>query len=101
MTTETYTISASGKASIQKDPAAVLDYSIDLAGWLEPLSDTMASLTVVAEGATVDSSLISGTRCVAWISGGVAGETAVVTLTFTTTGGRTDVRRLHLKIKER
>lgn len=100
MAVETYTIT-NGKASITKDPNAVLDYSLDLATWLTDVSDTLASLSVTASGCTVDSSAISGTKCIAWVSGGVAGETASVTFRWTTSGGRTDDRTIYLKIKER
>lgn len=99
--TDTYTISETGKASIPKDPDATLDYSIDLATWLTDISDTLASLEVVPDGVTIDSSAIDGTSVVAWVSGGTVGETATVTFRFTTAGGRTDDRSIYLKIKER
>jgi hypothetical protein len=100
MTTETYTISASGKASIPKDPNAVLDYSVDLTDWLAGITDTLASHSVTGEGVTIDSSAIAGDKVVAWISGGTAGETATATFRFTTAGGRTDDRTIYLKIKD-
>lgn len=101
MTVETYDLTNPAKPTITKDPNAVLDYSLDLATWLTDVSDTLASLSVTASGCTVNSSTISGTKCIAWISGGVAGETATATFRFTTTGGRTDDRTIYLKIKER
>lgn len=99
--TDTYTISASGKATIVKDPSAVLDYSRDLAAWLTDVDDTLESLTVIGDGVVIDSSLISGSKVIAWVSGGTSGETASVTFTFTTAGGRTDSRTIFLKIKDR
>jgi len=101
MTIDTYTISDSGKASIEKDPNAVLDYSLDLAAWLTDAGDTLASLDVIGDGVTVASHAISGTSVIAWVSGGVAGETATVTFRFTTANGRTDDRSIYLKIRER
>jgi hypothetical protein len=101
MTTETYTISASGKASITKDPDAVLDYSLDLTDWLAGISDTLTSHSVTGDGVVIDSSAIDGSLVVAWISGGTAGETASATFRFTTTVGRTDDRTIFLKIKDR
>lgn len=98
---DTYDLTNPAKPSITKDPNAVLDYSIDLAAWLTDVSDTLASVAVTTSGCTVDSSTTSGTKCIAWVSGGVAGETASVTFRFTTTGGRTDDRTIYLKIKER
>lgn len=101
MTIDTYTISDSGKASIVKDPDAVLDYSLDLSAWLADIGDGLLSLTVVGEGVTIDSHAIDGTSVIAWVSGGTAGETAVVTFRFTTGNGRTDDRSIYLKIRER
>lgn len=98
---DTYDLTNPAKPSITKDPNAVLDYSLDLAAWLTDIADTLTSLTVTASGCTVDSSTISGTKCIAWISGGVAGETGTVTFRFVTTGGRTDDRTIYLKMKER
>nr|WP_295383547.1 hypothetical protein [Pseudoxanthomonas sp.] len=96
-----YDLTNPAKPTITKDPNAVLDYSLDLAAWLTDISDTLSALSVTASGATVDSSAISGTKCIAWISGGTAGETVTVTFRFTTAGGRTDDRSIYLKIKDR
>lgn len=98
---DTYDVTNPAKPTITKDPNAVLDYSLELSAWLTDISDTLSSLTVTASGCTVDSSTISGTKCVAWISGGTAGQTASVTFRFTTSGGRTDDRTIFLKVKER
>ena len=84
------------RAAIAADPALQA-----LAPDSQAIADTLSSLTVTASGCTVDSSTISGTKCVAWISGGVAGETATVRFRFTTAGGRTDDRTIFLKIKDR
>lgn len=96
-----YDLTNPAKPKITKDPSAVLDYSIDLATWLDGISDTLQSLSVIGSGVTIDSSTISGTKVVAWISGGTVGETATATFRFTTVGGRTDDRTIYLKIKDR
>jgi hypothetical protein len=101
MTIDTYTISDSGKASIVKDPNAVLDYSLDLSAWLTDAGDALQSLDVIGDGVTIDSHAISGTAVIAWVSGGTAGESATVTYRFTTANGRTDDRSITLKIRER
>lgn len=101
MSIDTYTISDSGKASIVKDPDAVLDYSLDLAAWLTDIGDGLLSLAVIGDGVTIDSHAIDGTAVIAWVSGGTAGETATVTYRFTTGNGRTDDRSIYLKIRER
>lgn len=97
----TYDVTNPKKPKIEKAPSAVLDYAIDLAAWLADVGDTLQSLTVVGDGVTVDSSMISGTKVVAWISGGTEGETASVTFRFTTAAGRTDDRTIYLKIERR
>lgn len=90
-----------GRLVIEKDPDAVLDYGFNLVDWLEEVSDTLDSLQVTGVGVTVDSSFISGTRIVAFISGGVVGEPASATFRYTTTGGRTDDRTMHFRITQR
>lgn len=71
-----------------KDPLEVLDFA-----WTVPLDsgDTIASRTasVSAGSITIDSSAVSGSSVVLWISGGAADEVALVSLTATTTNGRT------------
>lgn len=99
--TDTYTISASGKATITKDPDAALDYSLDLTAWLTDVSDTVSTLDVIGVGVVIDSSQITGSVVSAFVSGGTVGETATVTFRFTTAAGRTDDRTIFLKIKER
>lgn len=90
-----------GNSWIDKDPNAVLDYSLDLAEWLADISDTLSLLTMESDGVTVNSSAIDGSNVVAWVSGGTVGEPASVTFRFTTTGGRTDDRTIYINIKER
>ena len=96
-----FSISASGKATIVKDPDAVLDYTLDLSDWLTDITDTLSALTVTGDGVTIDSSVIDGSDCIAWISGGVVGQPASATFRFTTVGGRTDDRTMFFSIKER
>lgn len=90
-----------GKATIIRDPDAVLDYGIDLTDWLADISDTLASLVTVPDGVTVDSSGIDGAICYAWVSGGTVGQPASLTFRFTTTGGRTDDRTIYFNMRER
>lgn len=97
----TYVIDGSGRAVIEKDPNAVLDYSIDLTDWLSDPLDTLTSLLVLGTGVTVLTYSFTGAICTAWVSGGTEGDRAIVTFRFTTTGGRTDDRSIYLKIKSR
>jgi hypothetical protein len=107
MAVETFKVVV-GKPSIEKDPNAVLDYSIDWADWLlacEP-DDTIqthqivlqaASALVVEQSATVN----AGTRVTFWLSGGTAGTVERVVCRITTADGRIDDRSVWIKIKER
>ena len=98
-----------GKWSIPKDPDAVLDYVENWAPWLDAVGDSIASASVVAIGSDASSNvnvngyLVNGKTVVAWISGGVAGETVAVRYRITTTNSpaRVDDRTCYLKIKER
>ena len=108
MATETFVISASGKASIVKDPNAVLDYTFDWTDWLasadEP-DDTIASVVFAIAGstATVGTVVNNGTTATAWVSGGAVGETAALSCKITTVNApaRVDERTVFIKIRER
>jgi len=90
------------KYTILKDPDAVLDYPFDWEDWLDDITDTLSSHSMVAEtGITVDSSSIVSKTVVAWISGGTDGTTYRVACRIVTVGGRTDDRSIYIKIKER
>ena len=97
----TYELDSSGRATIDKDPAAVLDYSFNWTDYLAGLTDVISSFTVIAAGVTINSFSFSGATTTAWVSGGVVGEKVQVTFRIVTVGGRTDDRSIYLKIKER
>lgn len=113
MSIDTFVIDAkSGKASIIKDPNAILDYTFDWTAWLDMVGDSIATKDVAvtsgnspASNIAVASSQIVGKTVVVWVSGGAAGETATLRCRITTNlpnpGPRTDDRTVYLKIKER
>lgn len=84
-----------------KTPADILDYDVDFARWL-PNADRLSAASAMIENstATVDRTDHSDTSAKVWISGGVTGETANVTVTIATLEGRTKQFRFNLKIKE-
>lgn len=90
---------AKGRPFIDKDPNAVLDYSIDLTDWLG--TDSIASVTATGTDVTVNSAAHAGKIITAWLSGGTIGATATCRFRWTTAEGRTDDRTIYLKIKER
>lgn len=104
MATETFVVSV-GKPTIVKDPNAVLDYTLDWSEWLEPLTDTIASVAVAVTGVTLDHTTNDGTSVTIWVSGGTVGTPGSARVRITTVGTgarpRTDDRTVYFKIKER
>jgi hypothetical protein len=102
---ETYVVTGTGtnaKSTITKDPNAVLDYTFDWTLWLDDITDSISTHTIVPEtGIVCDSSTISGKTVIAWISGGTDGTTYRVACRIVTTGGRTEDRSIFIKVKER
>lgn len=76
--------------TVAKDPDAVLDWAWEFVDWLES-GDSLSSKTVTEEtGITVDSSEISGTQVIVWLSGGTAGTSYDVMVRPATVDGRSD-----------
>lgn len=100
-------VSDTGKASVVKDPEAVLDYAFDWTQWLGEVSDTIvaATATVVpgdaSSNVTVDSVSFTDTKVIAWVSGGTDSDTVELICHITTAAGREDERTMYLKMKER
>ena len=95
------TVPARGTSSFyQKDPDAVLDYTIDWSSWLG--DDTIsASSWTVPSGLTKDSDSNTTTAATVWLSGGTEGVIYTVTNQITTAGGRTDERSIKILVVER
>jgi hypothetical protein len=94
-------------AWIEKDPYAVLDYSLDWTNWM-PTGDTIASITVTAEtisgdasALTIDSSTNTDFIVTANISGGTAGNIYNVAYNIVTTNSLRDSRNFRIKVLER
>lgn len=99
---DTYTISATGKATIDKDKDARLDYIWDWTAWLADISDTIASHVITVDtGITADSSAVISGTVAAFIAGGTVGTTYRASCRITTTAGRIDERSIFLKVVER
>lgn len=84
-----------------KDPNAVLDYSIEWSKWLagDRIQTSSWSVSDAAIEAANDSN--TATRTTAWLSGGVAGQSYIVTNRITTSGGRTDERSFVIQAQDR
>lgn len=99
---ETYVEDKMGRPTIDKKPAAILDYSFDWTDWLIG-SDTISSHTVTVDassGVTLQATNVtSGKIVTAWLAGGTVGKKARVTCHIVTTGGRTDERSIYLNLE--
>lgn len=98
--TETYT-GGPDKPTIVKDPEEVLDYTFDWSAYLADIEDTIVSVEFEPVGVVLDSFSNTTTAATAWVSGGTNGTTGYVTCAITTVDGRTAVRSIYLKIKDR
>lgn len=92
---------------IEKDPYAVLDYSLDWTNWM-PSSDTISAHTITAETISgdsaplaIDSSTNTDFIATANISGGTVGNIYNVEYKITTTNGLKDSRNFRIKVVER
>lgn len=84
-----------------KDPDEILDYQVD---WVNRLAgDTIVtSLYFVGEGTVIiDSDDFTTTVTTVFLSGGLTGETNIVTNRVTTAGLRTMDQSVKLKIKDK
>lgn len=92
---------------IDKDPAAVLVYSLDWNDWMEN-NDTIANSVMTVSTITGDpaplsvrSSGFTGNVAYAELEDGSAGNVYTVTNTITTTDGAVDARRFRVKVVNR
>jgi len=94
-------------AFIEKDPYAVLDYSLDWHNWM-PSGDHINSITVTAQTISgdaaplaIDSSTNTNFIVTATISGGTAGNIYNVEFKIITDNGLRDSRNFRIKVVER
>jgi hypothetical protein len=92
---------------IDKDPYAILDYTLDFVDWM-PQGDTITSATVTAQTISgdaaplaVDSTAVTDYTVTANISAGTAGNTYNVEYKIVTTNGLQDSRNFRIKVIER
>ena len=89
-----------GVPTIQKTVPGVLDYPFDWAAWLA--GDTITSHDVtVGSGITLDRDERAGAVVVAWLSGGVNGQSYLVRCRITTAAGRTEERTISVVVVDR
>lgn len=92
--------SSNPAATFQKDPLAILDYTLDWASFLN--GDTIATVTwTVPAGVASVGQTFSSTTATIWLSGGTAGTSYAVVCLITTVGGRTDERTIQINAVSR
>ena len=98
-----YELTDPRKPTIDKDANATLDYSQSWTAWLAKVSDTIATVVVVADEPLLveDDPDIAAGVVTAYISGGTVGAVHKVTFKITTAGGRKDQRSIYLRIYNR
>lgn len=98
---DAYSIQRGYALNWEKDPQALLDYSIDWSAWLAE-GDSIASLTVLqSAGIVVPAQGIRGAVTAVMVGGGDDGTDEEVTLRILTSQGRTDDRTIKLLIRNR
>lgn len=92
---------------IEKDPYAILDYTLDFTNWM-PSGDTISAMSVTAETITgdsspltVDSTTNTDYLATAYISAGTTGNIYNLEYKITTTNGLRDSRNFRIKVVER
>lgn len=86
--------------TFQKDPSALLDYTLNWQKWLD--GDVIASATwTVPAGVTNAGAVYSATTTTVWLSGGTAGTSYSIYVTVVTAGGRTEKRTFKINVVER
>ena len=87
-------------AIFEKDPLAVLDYTLDWKEWLG--DDTIATSSwTVPGGISNAGTTVSSTTTTIWLGGGTSGTSYSVYNTITTVGGRTEKRTIKINALER
>ena len=93
---------------IEKDPVAVLTYTVSWINWLESgvsLATSEFTTSTIANdpsGIVVSSPVVvDGNKATISLSGGSAGNTYTITNTVTTNNGQTDSRRFRVDVRER
>jgi hypothetical protein len=100
MMTRTFGLRIDGYYAPDKDPDAVLDYSIDWSEWLA--DDTIdTSEWTVPEGITGGATSKTDTAVTIWLSGGTAGQTYTIRNRITTAGGRTNDQTFKISCVEK
>jgi len=88
-------------ANFEKDPSAVLDFTLDWSSWLASGETISTSTWTVPTGLTKDSSSNTATATTVWLSGGTAGQFYPYVNRIVTSQARTDERTIVVGVRDR
>lgn len=83
-----------------KDPNAVLDYTVDWRTWLGD-DQILTSSWTLPVGVANAGATFSSTTATIWITGGIAGTSYAIYNQITTGNGRTDKRTIRINAVDR
>lgn len=85
-----------------KDPNDEIDYHVNWSRYLNRINDTISSSSwpVVPAGITLQTHSHGDTLTTAWLSGGTAGASYVLTNRIVTAGGRTLDKSITIRVKD-
>ena len=83
-----------------KSAADHLDYDIHYSRWLSAGDSLLDANVTSNEGLIIDSVGVSGSVVKIWVSGGETGKSYDITITVTTTQGRTLTSSFNMRITE-
>ena len=84
--------------NFEKDPDAIIDYSIDWSDWLQ--SDTISTGTWVVPAGIIETQRVqTESICTIYLSSGTAGNTYSVTNRITTANGRVNDQTIFIIVR--
>jgi hypothetical protein len=99
--TTSFVITGGGLPTIEKDPSALLDYTLDWSAWLVAGDTILTAAFVAPPDLVVDDSSRVDTAATVWLSGGTHGKYYEVRCAVTTANGREDTRSFLIACRER
>jgi hypothetical protein len=102
MLIDQFKIGADGRATVYKDPDALLDYTFDWSDYLAALGgDRLVDAAFTSSAGELTATELHEGMAVAWLAGGTTGSTIALNCRITTAGGRVDACTAFIKIRER
>jgi hypothetical protein len=86
--------------SVEKDPAAKLDYGFDWAAWLGTDTITASEWSVAPAGPVLSGETFDANSTSVFMAGGTVGNSYTLSNKITTAAGRIDERSIKIKVKD-